>query len=174
MDIRVAIECFEIRRRDPSSNRETSSLDKHSTGQSMRCTTTSGRDEYLTKSAVISLYTRTVYTPSRAAIQTTLRSIRVCSDDCRTASTPVHAPTSSPLLLAAPPPPLSLHTNTASPPPLLLLPPPSPSATTTTVVSPRCLHHHQQPPPPSPPRSPSIGQEAKGPEVSTLRVSWPT
>jgi len=86
----------------------------------------------------------------------------------------IHAPTNTPLLL------------TASPP--LQAPTPSgfASAVTTTATTivvhhhrhyhhRRYLHHRQQPPLPSPPRSPSTGaREAKGPEVSALRVSWPT
>lgn len=50
---------------------------------------TTGWDKYLTKSAAISLYTE-LYTPSRAAVRTALSGIRVCSNDCRTASMRSH------------------------------------------------------------------------------------
>ncbi|KAL0132991.1 hypothetical protein PUN28_000608 [Cardiocondyla obscurior] len=70
------------------------------------------------------------------------------------------APTSSSPLAASSPPPTPPRLR------LRLVLPPLPSPFTTTATA---------PPPPSLPRSPSTGaREAKGPEVSALRVSWPT
>lgn len=144
--------------RGPSGNRETSNLDKYCTARR----TTTRWDEYLTKSAAISLYTeiRLVrqfgrYSTASACTGTTAeqhsRSHQHSSPlSCLSASTSTHTIASA-------------VTSTA----------------TTIVVHHHrhyhYLHHRRQPPPPSPPRSPSTGaREAKGPEVSALRVSWPT
>lgn len=148
--------------RGPSSNRETSNLDKYCTA---RCTTTTRWDEYLTKSAAISLYTKTRLVRQFGRYSTT----SACTGTTAEQHSRSHQHSSPLSRLSAS---ASTHTITGFASAV--------TSTATTIVVHHhrhyhYLHHRRQPPPPSPPRSPSTGaREAKGPEVSALRVSWPT
>ncbi|KYN31544.1 hypothetical protein ALC56_14425, partial [Trachymyrmex septentrionalis] len=96
-------------------------------------------NEYLTKSAAISLYTELQYAPSRTAVQTVLHSIHRSACTGTTAEQHLRSH-SSPLSCLSTS--TSTYTITVSPPPLLLPPPPSPF-TTTTATTTRHLHLYE-------------------------------